>query len=120
MENPIKQPLDLPGGFDGTANDGEGVVATQGGGKKRGLVGIRNNEAAIVAWDLYNGKNIQVDALKMSERAWHIDGYAAGTLRISATVFGGLNATKRYVKAIRSGLMSRVMRRKHGAKKEGK
>ena len=95
MENPITQPLDLPGG------------------KKRGLVGIRYNDMSIVAWNLCDNKNIRVDARKVAERVWHIDGYAADTLRISATVFGGKHATIRYVKFIRSGLTSRVMRRKH-------
>ena len=82
------------------------------GEKKQGLVGIRYNDHAIVAWSLANNKNIDVKARKVTERAWHIDGYADGTLRISATVFGGKNATMRYVRFIRNGLTSRVMRRK--------
>ena len=81
--------------------------------KPRGLVGIRYNDTSIIAWNLADNKNIRIDARKVAERAWHIDGYAADTLRISATVFGGKNATLRYAKFIRNGLMSRVMRRKH-------
>ena len=91
-----------------TNGEGEGV-------KKRGLVGCRHNDTSIVAWNLADNKNIRVDARKVAERAWHIDGYAAGTLRISGTVFGGKHATLRYAKFIRNGLMSRVMRRKHTA-----
>ena len=79
----------------------------------RGLVGIRFNNLSIVAWNLTENKNIRVTARKVSERAWHIDGYVADTLRISATVFGGKHATIRYVKLLRNALMSRVMRRKH-------
>ena len=81
--------------------------------KKRGLVGIRFNDTAIVAWCLANNKNIRVAAHKVTERAWQVDGYVEDTLRISATVFGGRHATIRYVRFIRNGLMSRVMRRKH-------
>lgn len=83
------------------------------GVKNRGLVGIRFNDLSIVAWNLADNKNIRVAARKVTERAWHVDGYAADTLRISATVFGGRHATIRYVRFIRNGLMSRVMRRKH-------
>ena len=80
--------------------------------KKRGLVGMRFNDLSIVAWNLANNTNIRVAARKVTERAWHVDGYAADTLRISAAVFGGRHATIRYVKFIRNGLTSRVMRRK--------
>ena len=83
--------------------------------EKRGLVGVRHNDLSIVAWNLTENKNIRVTARKVSERAWHIDGYVADTLRISATVFGGKWATLRYAKFIRNGLMSRGMRRKHTA-----
>ena len=79
----------------------------------RGLVGIRFNDMSIVAWNLVDNKNIRVTAKKLDERCWHVDGYAADTLRISAAVFGGKHATLRYVRFIRNGLMSRVMRRKH-------
>lgn len=88
------------------------------GVKNRGLVGIRFNDMSIVAWDLCDNKNIRVTAKKLNERCWHVDGYVADTLRISATVFGGKWATLRYVKFIRNGLMSRVMRRKHGARND--
>lgn len=84
------------------------------GVKKRGLVGFRYNDTSIIAWNLADNKNIRVAARKVTERAWHVDGYAADTLRISATVFGGKHATLRYVKFIRNGLASRVMRRKPG------
>ena len=83
------------------------------GVKKRGLVGIRYNDTSIIAWNLADNKNIRVTAHKVNEHCWHIDGYTADTLRISASVFGGKHATVRYVKFIRSGLTSRVMRRKH-------
>lgn len=92
---------------DPPLDDGEGDK------KKRGLVGIRYNATAIVAWNLCDNKNIRVDARKVSERAWHIDGYVADKLRITATVFGGKHATIRYVKSIRNGLTSRAMRLKH-------
>ena len=92
----------------------------EGDTKKRGLVGIRFNDTSIIAWNLADNKNIRVTAKKLNERCWHIDGYAADTLRISATVFGGKNATMRYVRFIRNGLKSRVMRRKpRTAAKEG-
>lgn len=107
MENPITQPLNLPGGFDGTANDGEGDT------KNRGLVGIRCNATAIVAWSLTDNINIRVDARKVAERAWYIDGYTAGTLRISATVFGGRGTAKTYARFIRNGMVSRAMKLKH-------
>ena len=80
--------------------------------KKRGLGGIRFNDTAIVAWCLADNKNIRVTARKINDHCWHIDGYVADTLRISASVFGGKHATLRYVRFIRNGLMSRVMRRK--------
>lgn len=83
------------------------------GVKKRGLVGIRFNDMSIVAWNLSDNKNIRVTARKINDHCWHVDGYAADTLRISATVFGGKHETLRYVRFIRNGLMSRVMRRKH-------
>lgn len=83
------------------------------GVKKRGLVGIRYNDLSIVAWNLADNKNIRVTARKVAERAWHVDGYVADLLRISASVFGGKHATLRYVRFIRNGLASRVMRRKH-------
>lgn len=83
------------------------------GVKKRGLVGMRYNDLSIVAWNLADNKNIRVAARKVTKRAWHVDGYVADTLRISATVFGGKWATLRYVRFIRNGLASRVMRRKH-------
>lgn len=82
-------------------------------GEKRGLVGFRYSDTAIVAWNLLNNKNIEVDARKISESAWIIDGRAAGTLRITATVYGGKNATIKYVRFIRNALMSRVNRRRH-------
>ena len=81
--------------------------------EKRGLVGCRYNDTAIIAWNLADNKNIRVTARKITEGCWHIDGYVADTLRIAATVFGGKHATLRYVRSIRNGLVSRVMRRKH-------
>ena len=83
------------------------------GVEKRGLVGLRHNDTAIVAWCLANNKNIRVTARKADGNCWHIDGYAADRLRISATVFGGKWATMKYVRFIRNGLVSRVMRGKH-------
>jgi len=82
------------------------------GVKERGLVGIRFNDTAIVAWCLADNTNIRIGARKVAERAWHIDGYVADSLRISATVFGGKHATIRYVKFIRNGLTSRACRLK--------
>ena len=78
----------------------------------RGLVGIRFNNLSIVAWNLTENKNIRVTAKKLNERCWHVDGYAADTLRISAAVFGGKHATIRYVRFIRNGLTSRALRLK--------
>ena len=96
------------------------------GVKKRGLIGFRFNDTSIIAWNLADNKNIRVTARKLNDHCWHVDGYVADTLRISAAVLGGKHATLRYVRFIRNGLMSRVMRRKHGdaanpaAKEEGK
>ena len=87
----------------------QSAVAT----KKRGLVGIRFNDAAIIAWNLADNKNIRVTARKVNGNCWQVSGYVADTLRIAATVFGGKHATLRYVLYIRNGLTSRVMRRKH-------
>ena len=81
--------------------------------KNRGQVGIRFNDTSIVAWNLADNKNIRVTGRKINDHCWQADGYVADTLRISAAVFGGKHATLRYVKFIRNGLMSRVMRRKH-------
>ena len=99
----------------------------EGDTKKLGLVGIRYNDTAIVAWNLANNTNIRIGARKVAERAWHIVGYVADSLRISATVFGGKHATIRYVKFIRNGLTSRACRlkglrakRREAAKKEEK
>ena len=82
------------------------------GVEKRGLVGIRYNDTSIIAWNLSDNTNIRIGARKAAERAWHIDGYVADSLRISGTVFGGKHATIRYVKFIRNGLTSRALRLK--------
>ena len=82
------------------------------GVEKRGLVGIRYNDTSIIAWNLADNTNIRIGARKAAERAWHIDGYVADSLRISGTVFGGKHATIRYVKFIRNGLTSRARRLK--------
>ena len=84
----------------------------EGDTKERGLVGIRFNDTAIVAWCLADNLNIRVTAKKLDERCWHVDGYAADTLRISATVFGDKHVTIRYVRFIRNGLTSRTLRLK--------
>lgn len=82
------------------------------GVEKRGLVGIRYNDTSIIAWNLSDNTNIRIGARKVTERAWHIDGYVADSLRIFATVFGGKHATIRYVRFIRNGLISRALRLK--------
>ena len=87
----------------------QSAVAT----KKRGLVGCRYNDTAIIAWNLTDNKNIRVTARKVNGNCWQVGGYVADTLRMLATVFGGKHATLRYVWYIRNGLMRRVMRRKH-------
>lgn len=88
--------------------------------EKRGLVGIRYNDNAIVAWNLTDNKDIHVAAKKLGKELWSFTGRVFGDIRIAGHVFGGKYATMKFVQFIRNGLTARVKRRKHcAAKKEG-
>ena len=81
--------------------------------KKRGLVGERYNDTSAMAWSMTNGLEILVQARKVKDGVWSIEGRSRGRLFIFATVFGGRWRAARYMRFIRNGMVSRANKLKN-------
>ena len=80
---------------------------------KSKLIGCCKSDTAMMSWSLMNNREIVCTARLVRDGVWSIEGRVKGTLRIAATVLGGKNAANTYLRFIRNGLVSRVMRLKH-------
>lgn len=80
--------------------------------KKRGLVGVRYNDTSAMAYSYANNLEVLCQARKVKDGGWSIEGRSFGSLKISATVFGGKWMAIRLMRFIRNGLVSRAMRHK--------
>ena len=86
--------------------------------KEHGLVGVRSNDTAAMAWSMTDGLEVLCQARRIKDGVWHLEGRSSGRLYIDATVFGGKCRTVRYMRFIRNGMVSRAMRHKGKAGSE--